>query len=82
MADREYKVLSTSEILGYIDTRDEVITKADALCALITGDGFERFQQMNDEIQSNIIWAISGFLHQAREANDAINDHNFATRKA
>jgi hypothetical protein len=41
---------------------------------MVGGSGFETFEQHNDEIQGNCVWACSSLAHECSELFDAVAD--------
>lgn len=50
------------------DKVDALICQLDAATAMICGEGFKEFQNMNDDIQENYLWLLHDLAARARFA--------------
>ena len=66
--------LSDSSLADLIDSKTKQL---DALAVSIVGDGFEVFNNSNDDIQHNLLWTISDMASDIRKANDQLHDRRF-----
>ena len=71
--------LSDSSLADLIDSKTKQL---DALAVSIVGDGFEVFNNSNDDIQHNLLWTISDMASDIRKANDQLHDRRFANAQA
>ena len=66
-----------------IDAHDKLnscLTKAHAMIVAINGERFSGFTNLNDDLQSEYIWAVSDMVGDARRALDIINEADFLAK--
>lgn len=68
--------------LDPIDKLDRELTDAWSQIVTITGDGFEHFSSLNDQIQHDVLYSLENRIRAAREALDAHTDERAKQREA
>lgn len=82
MQAQSQQPISSLEAMNAHDTLHKNLAHADALIATIVGEGFERFKNMNDEIQDNYLWALSEIIGSAVTAYGTVSRHDSERRES
>lgn len=76
------RLLSQSQPLNMQDQLDASLAKAHAMAVSISGERFEGFLNMNDDLKNDYLWALADMIGSAHRAQDAINEHRWGERQA
>lgn len=69
MADINFTELSDLQLTDLIDCKTK---QADAMMAACTGEGFETFSNLNDDVQHDYLWTLAEMVSAVRRANDEV----------